>query len=83
MALCGGWTLDTEGSFIVERAQQIARGLCKFVNSLRPEGNLRVDKLLSGIHYFRIHDYIEQLAVVQTLPAFLKEHPKVRPTAMA
>ena len=38
---------------------------------------LQVQKLLSGIHYFRIHDYVEQLAVVQTLPAFLKAHPKV------
>ena len=39
--LRGAWLLllgtDTEGSFIVERAQEIAEGLAKFVNSERTE----------------------------------------------
>lgn len=31
-----------------------------------------LESVLSRIHYFRIHDYVQQLAVVQTLPAFLE-----------
>lgn len=34
--------------------------------------------MLRHIHYYRIHDYVEQIALLNTLPAFLKEHPEVR-----
>lgn len=33
--------------------------------------------MLRHIHYYRIHDYVEQIALLNTLPAFLKEHPEV------
>jgi hypothetical protein len=37
-----------------------------------------VMSVLSRIHYFRIHDYVQQLAVVQTLPALLQAHPRIK-----
>jgi hypothetical protein len=39
---------------------------------------LTVEDMLRHIHYYRIHDYVEQIALLNTLPAFLKEHPEVR-----
>src|SRR5688572_7117640 len=36
-----------------------------------------VESILSHIYYYRVHDYIEQVALLNTLPAFLKEHPTV------
>ena len=30
------------------------------------------------MHYFRVHNYIEQLALVNILPSFLNSHPDVR-----
>ena len=36
-----------------------------------------LEYILSGIHYFRCHDYLELVALVNILPEFLKEHSKV------
>ena len=41
---------------------------------------LTVERVLSGIHYFRCHDYLELVALVNILPEFVAEHPKVRQT---
>ena len=38
-----------------------------------------LDKVLAGIHYFRCHDYIELVALVNILPQFVAQHPKVCP----
>ena len=37
------------------------------------------ESVLSNLHYFRVHDYVELLAVVHLLPDFIKDHPKVIP----
>jgi len=44
------------------------------------QDNLRLTKeeILSHIYYYRVHDYIEQIALVNLLPKFLSEHTKVR-----
>ena len=34
--------------------------------------------ILKNIHCFRVHDHTEQLAVVKTLPAFIRDHPDVK-----
>ena len=39
---------------------------------------LTVERVLSGIHYFRCHDYLELVALVNILPEFIAQHPKVR-----
>jgi len=36
-----------------------------------------LDSVLSRIHYYRIHDYIEQMALFNMLPTILKQNPKV------
>ena len=39
--------------------------------------HLTVESILSNVHYYRCHDYIELLATVHLLPEFIKQHPKV------
>ncbi|KJE92059.1 RAD51C protein [Capsaspora owczarzaki ATCC 30864] len=80
--------IDTEGSFIIERSEDIAEGGVRFAaelvaSQLPPQqaiglGGMTAQQVLAGIHYFRVHDYIEQLALVNILPEFLAEHPAVR-----
>ena len=36
-----------------------------------------LEQILSGIHVFRCHDYIELLALVNLLPDFVRENNKV------
>lgn len=50
---------------------------CLFHQTEKKKG-FDLQSVLSRIHYFRIHDYVQQLAVVQTLPTFLKVHPQVK-----
>ena len=52
---------------------------CLFV-SLEMQETARLftlEKVLAGIHYFRCHDYLELVALVNLLPEFLSQHPKV------
>ena len=42
------------------------------------EGGITVEKIMEGIKYLRISDYVQQLAFVKILPNLLKEFPKVR-----
>ena len=37
-----------------------------------------MESILSSIYVYRVHDYVEQIAVVSSLENFLKEHPKVK-----
>lgn len=41
------------------------------------EGEITVESVLSGVHFYRCHDYVELLATVHLLPEFIKKHPKV------
>ena len=34
--------------------------------------------ILDSIYVYRVHDYIEQIAVVTSLEKFLDEHPRVK-----
>lgn len=79
--------IDTEGSFMVERVVEITdaciRHLKKLGNSgtaaqKDAAGQLSRDQMLANIHYFRVRDYTEQLAVTQMLPSFVTNHPQVK-----
>lgn len=80
--------IDTEGSFVVERAVEIAESLVKHVqNNLVSSKEqfdsisttFNVNSILSHIYYYRIHDYIEQLALINLLPQILTEqYPNVK-----
>ena len=37
-----------------------------------------VDNVLSRIHYFRVHDYVEEIALLNVLEDFVRDHPKVK-----
>ncbi|KAG6545859.1 hypothetical protein Mapa_012820 [Marchantia paleacea] len=80
--------IDTEGSFMVERAVQMIESCVVEImrkalldpqvdmEALKSEAN--VDKFLSHIYYFRIHDVSEQVAVINTLEKFMMERGQVR-----
>ncbi|CAG8500510.1 11621_t:CDS:10 [Diversispora eburnea] len=73
--------IDTEGSFIAQRVAEIANGtIIKINESITDENELPLDieTVLSKIHYFRTHDYIELLALLKIMDQFLKEHSMVK-----
>jgi RAD51-like protein 2 len=80
--------IDTEGSFVVERVAEMAKAVRHHLFSMakskkqdklqKQAEELTLDTILSGIYFYRVFDYTEQLALVRTLPAFLKQHPDVR-----
>ncbi len=63
--------------------------MCPFCNNMytpivypcveiqRLASDFTLDKILAGIHYFRCHDYVELVALVNILPQFIAQHPKV------
>ncbi|KAH7692516.1 ATP diphosphatase protein [Dioscorea alata] len=76
--------IDTEGSFMAERAYQIAEAsiLDTFDNfgcQLKeiPE-KLKAESFLANIFYFRICSYTEQIALINYLDQFLVEHKDVK-----
>ncbi|XP_074558475.1 DNA repair protein RAD51 homolog 3 isoform X1 [Curcuma longa] len=79
--------IDTEGSFMVERAHQIIEGCIAdlFENfehrkkeSLVCPDILQPNSFLANIFYFRVCSYTEQIAAVNYLEKFLEEHKDVK-----
>lgn len=79
--------IDTEGSFMVERALQIAEACIEDMSEYN--GLLRKDfqdcqvkmhpnNILENIYYFRICSYTEQIAVINYLDKFISEHKDVK-----
>jgi RAD51-like protein 2 len=78
--------IDTEGSFVVERVVEIAEHFIQHLthmanitenNSLDGE-YFTLDKILSRIFYYRVHDYVEQIALVNLLPNIINQLPNVK-----
>ncbi|KAL6981780.1 DNA repair protein rad51c [Sarracenia purpurea var. burkii] len=79
--------IDTEGSFMVERALQIAEACVEDMSKFRDfeRNNSRVCQVqiqpkdfLKNIFYFRICSYTEQIAVINFLEKFISEHKDVK-----
>eukprot|EP00041_Stephanoeca_diplocostata_P007373 m.103996 g.103996 ORF g.103996 m.103996 type:complete len:396 (+) comp16843_c0_seq12:131-1318(+) len=78
--------IDTEGSFVVERVCDMAEALESHLKSLRRTDftasdsceTTDVSAMLDKIHYFRVHDYVEQLAVIQVLEDRLAENKRIK-----
>ncbi|KAK3580793.1 hypothetical protein CHS0354_025132 [Potamilus streckersoni] len=80
--------IDTEGSFITERLADIIAATirhCEHIAQMEPNEellehlkSLTMQHMLTGIHYYRCYNYVQLLAIVHLLPAFLKNHPKVK-----
>ncbi|CAM9608326.1 unnamed protein product [Phaeothamnion confervicola] len=84
--------IDTEGSMTVERLVQMADAavvhISKIARSRGRQSELERasawtrDALLANVFIFRVHDHVQQLATVRTLPRFLEDHPGVRVVVM-
>lgn len=72
--------IDTEGSFVIERVKEIAEAFSNHVSSLMEDASeYTLEKVLSRIYYYRIHDYVEQLALINMLPHLIQyQYPKVK-----
>lgn len=78
--------IDCEGSFICERAAEIAQAALDHLTSIAGQDKDFVDSMkscslenfLRSIHVFRCHDYFELIALSHTLPEFLTFHPRVK-----
>lgn len=77
--------IDTEGSFLVERAVDVATAAVQHCTLITKDTEQRealqsftVETVLSQLFLFRCHDYVELLAQTHLLPDFLSQHPKVR-----
>jgi len=78
---------DTEGSFVMERVIQVAQAASNHL-VLMAENRMDCEKeeakrftlesVLSRIHYYRVHDYVEQIALINLLPSILREKPEVK-----
>ncbi|MBA0709489.1 hypothetical protein Golax_024520 [Gossypium laxum] len=78
--------IDTEGSFMVERAFQIAEACIedmseynRFLRKDFQECKIKMlpQDILENIFYFRICSYTEQIALINYLDKFLSEHKDV------
>ncbi|KAI6648530.1 DNA repair protein RAD51-like protein 3-like isoform X1 [Oopsacas minuta] len=74
----GAVLIDTEGSFVVQRAKQIADAVCVENTSTRDIRGVDLSimtsqSILSRIHYFRCQDVVQLVCVVNTLDEFISE----------
>ena len=59
--------------FFWHRRRFLNKKLTQVMSSFR-----QVDSILDSIYVYRVHDYIEQIAVVTSLQKFLDKHPQVK-----
>ena len=60
---------------MIERVVQIAEAMLR--NSETTETR-SLEEILKGIHYFRVQDHLELVALVDTMSQFLANHPQVQ-----
>lgn len=79
-------SIDTEGSFMIKRVRQIAEHVVEHIVSIGSQDdqerlselNYSADYVLSKIHFYRVHDWTEQLALINILPSILHDKPNVK-----
>ncbi|XP_019620165.1 PREDICTED: DNA repair protein RAD51 homolog 3-like [Branchiostoma belcheri] len=84
--------VDTEGSFMVHRLEDMAKAAvehCRHIatvennrEQLEAMSDFTVEHILSRIHFYRVHDWVELVALINILPEFLQQHPKIRLVVM-
>jgi RAD51-like protein 2 len=80
----GAIYIDTEGSVLAERMEKIAEALVSHITRMENRRGVRttppftVESVLSSIHYYRVHDYTEQLSCIKSLHTFLSSHSDIR-----
>ena len=72
--------IDTEGSFMPERARQVAAALLDHISRIGKRrggehaaaaAEMGIEKTLRSIHIVRCHDAMEQVAAIKALPSLL------------
>lgn len=72
---------------MIERVVEIAEAVVEHLTEMtsdkskeeqRAASSFTVSEILSHIFYYRVHDYVEQIAMVNILPRLLHEYPQVR-----
>ena len=77
--------IDTEGSFMAERAKEVAQAtvshlvsisqfLPKHLSESGALSQFTVNEILDRVHLFRCHEITELLAVVESLPMYVRAH---------
>ncbi|KAG6747975.1 hypothetical protein POTOM_047867 [Populus tomentosa] len=88
---CGGLGgkaiyIDTEGSFMGERAQEIAEACVEDISEYKRflhkdlqacQGEIQGKDVLQNIYFFRICSYTEQIALINYLEEFISDHKDV------
>lgn len=72
--------IDTEGSFVPERVEEIARGILPAADGGRnnaTNNGVSASELLSRIEYVRVHSQVEQLALVSDLESHLEARANI------
>ncbi|KAF9668820.1 hypothetical protein SADUNF_Sadunf14G0043100 [Salix dunnii] len=89
---CGGLGgkaiyIDTEGSFMGERAQEIAEAYVEDISEYNRflhkdlqacQGEIQGKDILQNIYFFRICSYTEQIALINHLEEFISDHKDVK-----
>jgi len=76
---CDGHSLyiDTEGSFVPSRAMELVNGLVRHMNALTDgedgAAKLNDETIAQHLHCYRVHNYIEQLALIGQLKDIVKK----------
>uniref|UniRef100_A0A8C8MJQ5 DNA repair protein RAD51 homolog 3 n=1 Tax=Oncorhynchus tshawytscha TaxID=74940 RepID=A0A8C8MJQ5_ONCTS len=77
--------IDTEGSFLVQRAVDLAQAAVDYYGLLAEDAQqqealkeLTVETIFSTVVLVRYHDYVELLAEMYLLADFLAQHPEVQ-----
>jgi RAD51-like protein 2 len=80
--------IDTEGSFVIERVIEMSNSLINYIKQILLNNeekrineedktkiieNFNLEYILSRIHYFRIHDYVEQIGLINILPNIIEK----------
>ena len=77
---------DTEGGLTAERVTEVAEGTARRLSAEVTgqearrglEAHLATNAVLSRIHCYRVHDYVELVALLNVMEDFLAAHPKVK-----
>ncbi|RIA97301.1 RAD51-like protein c-like protein [Glomus cerebriforme] len=71
--------IDTEGSFIAQRAAEISKATVTKVNeSTGRDPLMNFETVMSKIYVSKVHNCDELIALIKILDEFLQEHPRVK-----
>ncbi|KAJ3383478.1 DNA repair protein rad51c, partial [Chytriomyces hyalinus] len=67
--------IDTEGSFSVKRVAEMAQSA---IAKMDMKSKVTLEQMLNNIKLFRVHDHIQQMALLNQLEHVLSKSPKIK-----